>query len=292
MVQDTKRRRAGDTDAMKKVTLPCGEFVAALGQGTWRIGDDPTSRQEEIDSLRRGIDLGLTLIDTAEMYGEGRSEALVGQAIEGRRDEVFIVSKVYPHNASLRSMPVSCDNSLKRLRIDAIDLYLLHWEGDVPLAETVEAFEALKRAGKIRHWGVSNLDTALMRELNDVPNGAAVQTDQVLYNLGRRGVEWDLLPWLRERRIPAMAYSPLEEGRLVRRRELVDFAKRHEMTPSQVAIAWLLAQDGVIAIPKTGNRKRLEENALSLEHPLTTAQVQELDALFPSPKGPSPLEMI
>ncbi len=277
---------------MNHVLLPSGELVASLGQGTWRIGDDPARRQEEIDCLRRGIDLGLTLIDTAEMYGEGLSEALVGEAIEGRRDEVFIVSKVYPHNASRRSMPVSCDNSLKRLRIEAIDMYLLHWQGDVPLEETVEAFEALRRAGKIRHWGVSNLDTALMRELHDMPSGAAVQTDQVLYNLGRRGIEWDLLPWLRERRIPVMAYSPLEEGRLVRQRVLVDFAKRHGMTPTQVAIAWLLAQDGVIAIPKTGNRKRLEENALALAQPLTTAQLHELDALFPPPKGPSPLEMI
>lgn len=278
--------------AMKHLTLPGGESVAALGQGTWRIGDDPARRQDEIDCLRRGIDLGLTLIDTAEMYGEGRSEALVGEAIEGRRNEVFIVSKVYPHNASRRSMQASCDNSLKRLRIDAIDLYLLHWQGDVPLAETVEAFEALRRAGKIRHWGVSNLDTALMRELHDVPAGAAVQTDQVLYNLGRRGIEWDLLPWLRERRIPVMAYSPLEEGRLVRQRGLVEFAKRQGMTPAQVAIAWLLAQDGVIAIPKTGSRQRLEENALALKHPLTPAQLHELDALFPPPKGPTPLEMI
>jgi diketogulonate reductase-like aldo/keto reductase len=222
---------------MKHVMLPCGEAVAALGQGTWRIGDDPARRREEIDCLRRGIDLGLTLIDTAEMYGEGRSEALVGEAIEGRRDEVFIVSKVYPHNASRRSMQTSCDNSLKRLRIDAIDLYLLHWQGDVPLAETVEAFEALRRAGKIRHWGVSNLDIGLMRELHEMAAGAAVQTDQVLYNLGRRGIEWDLLPWLHERRIPVMAYSPLEEGRLVRRRGLVEFAKSHGMRPAQVAIA-------------------------------------------------------
>lgn len=277
---------------MKNAMLPSGELVASLGQGTWRIGDDPARRREEIDCLRRGIDLGLTLIDTAEMYGEGRSEALVGEAIDGRRDEVFIVSKVYPHNASRRSMPVSCHNSLKRLRIESIDMYLLHWPGGVPLEETVEAFEALRRAGKIRHWGVSNLDTALMSELHDMPAGAAVQTDQVLYNLGRRGIEWDLLPWLRERRIPVMAYSPLEEGRLVRQRVLVDFARRHGMTPSQVAIAWLLAQDGVIAIPKTGSRKRLEENALALQQPLTTAQLHELDALFPPPKGPSPLEMI
>ena len=277
---------------MKHVMLPCGEQVAALGQGTWRIGDDPARRKEEIDCLRRGIDLGLTLIDTAEMYGEGRSETLVGEAIKGRRDEVFIASKVYPHNASRRSMQVSCENSLKRLRIDAIDLYLLHWQGDVPLAETVEAFEALRRAGKIRHWGVSNFSTALMRELHDVPAGVAVQTDQVLYNLGRRGIEWDLLPWLRERHVPVMAYSPLEEGRLVLHRGLVEFAKNHGMTPAQVAIGWLLARDGVIAIPKTGSRKRLEENALAMKHPLTTAQLQELDALFPPPKGPSPLETI
>jgi aldehyde reductase len=189
-------------------------------------------------------------------------------------------------------MQVSCENSLKRLRVDAIDLYLLHWPGNVPLAETVEGFEALRSSGKIRHWGVSNFDTALMRELHEAPPGAASQTDQVLYNLNRRGIEWDLLPWLRERRIPVMAYSPLDEGRLVRRRELVAFARSHGMTPAQAAIAWLLAQDGVIAIPKTGSRKRLEENALALEHPLTTAQLQELDALFPPPKGPTPLEMI
>jgi aldehyde reductase len=276
---------------MKHVTLPCGEPVATLGQGTWRIGEDPARRREEIDCLRRGIDLGLTLIDTAEMYGEGLSETLVGEAIEGRRDQVFLVSKVYPHNASRRSMQVSCEGSLKRLRVDTIDLYLLHWPGHVPLAETVEAFESLRRAGKIRHWGVSNLDPALMRDLYDLPAGAAVQTDQVLYNLGRRGIEWDLLPWLRERRIPAMAYSPLDEGRLVRQPRLVEFAKRHGMTPAQVAIAWLLAQDGVIAIPKTGSRERLEENALALEHRLTTAQLQELDGFFPPPKGPGPLEM-
>lgn len=292
MVQNTKRRWAGNTVDMKHVPLPSGELVASLGQGTWRIGDDPARRREEIDCLRRGIDLGLTLIDTAEMYGDGRSEALVGEAIDGRRDEVFIVSKVYPHNASRRSMPVSCDNSLKRLRIEAIDMYLLHWQGGVPLEETVEAFEALRRAGKIRHWGVSNLDTAQMRELHDMPAGAAAQTDQVLYNLGRRGIEWELLPWLRERRIPVMAYSPLEEGRLVRQRGLVDFARKHGMTPPQVAIAWLLAQEGVIAIPKTGSRKRLEENALALEQPLTTAQLHELDALFPPPTAPSSLEMI
>ena len=189
-------------------------------------------------------------------------------------------------------MPGACNDSLRRLRIETIDLYLLHWPGQVPLAETVQAFEALQREGKIRHWGVSNFDPALMKTLHDVPGGAAAQTDQVLYNLGRRGVEWDLLPWLRQQRMPAMAYSPIEQGRLLKKRGLVEFAKQHAMTPAQVAIAWLLAQDGVIAIPKTGRRERLEENAGALAHRLTSAHLRELDLLFAPPKGPSPLAMI
>jgi diketogulonate reductase-like aldo/keto reductase len=277
---------------MKRVCLPSGETVAALGQGTWNLGDDPQRRREEIAAIRRGIDLGLTLIDTAEMYGDGRSEMLVGEAVRGRRDKVFIVTKVYPHNASRRAMHTACNASLQRLGTEVIDLYLLHWPGTVPLSETVESFEALRHAGKIRHWGVSNFDLDAMKALVAEPQGAAVQTDQVLYNLGRRGIEWDLLPWLRQRRIPAMAYSPLEQGRLLRTRGLVEFARQHAMTPGQVAIAWVLAQDGVIAIPKTGSRARLEENAGALEHPLTPAQLHELDLLFAPPNGPSPLAMI
>jgi diketogulonate reductase-like aldo/keto reductase len=277
---------------VKHVTLPSGETVAALGQGTWRFGEDPNRRKSEIDGIRHGIELGLTLIDTAEMYGDGRAETLVGEAIKGQRDKVFIVTKVYPHNASRRAMPASCDNSLRRLGTDVIDLYLLHWPGAVPLAETVETFEALQRAGKIRHWGVSNLDLDLMKELHDIPGGAQARTDQVLYNLGQRGIEWDLLPWLRKHRIPVMAYSPLDEGRLLRKRALVEFAKQHAMTPAQAALAWLLAQDGVIAIPKTGSRERIEENAAVLKRPLTKAQLRELDQLFPPPDGPSPLAMI
>jgi diketogulonate reductase-like aldo/keto reductase len=277
---------------MKRVVLPCGESVPALGQGTWNVGDDPARRKDEIAALRRGIDLGLTLIDTAEMYGDGRSESLVGEAIEGRRDEVFVVSKVYPHNASKKAMPRSCAASLSRLGIETIDLYLLHWEGSVPLAETVAAFEALQREGRIRHWGVSNLDAALMQLLWEVPGGAAAQTDQVLYNLGRRGIEWDLLPWLRERRVPVMAYSPIEQGRLLRQRGLVDFARQRSMTPAQAALGWLLAQDGVIAIPKTGRVARLEENAAALAHPLSADDLRELDRVFPPPRGPSPLAMI
>ena len=277
---------------MKHVVLPCGESVAALGQGTWNIGDDPARRRDEIATLQRGIELGLTLIDTAEMYGDGRSESLVGEAIAGRRDEVFIVTKVYPHNASRRAMPRSCNASLHRLGTDSIDLYLLHWAGSVPLEETVRAFEALQRDGKIRHWGVSNLDLQQMKALTAVPGGDAVQTNQLLYNLGERGIEWALLPWLRAHRIPVMAYSPTDQARLLIRPALAAFATRHEMTPAQVALAWLLAQEGVIAIPKTSSAARVEENAAALARPLTPDQLRELDQLFEPPKGPSPLAMI
>jgi diketogulonate reductase-like aldo/keto reductase len=277
---------------MKRITLPCGVSVPALGQGTWCMGDEPSRRAEELATLRLGIDLGLTLIDTAEMYGDGASEQLVGEAIRGRREEVFIVTKVYPHNASRRAMPVACESSLRRLGIETIDLYLLHWSGSVPIGETVQAFEALQREGKIRHWGVSNLDADQMDELWSLPGGTAVQTDQVLYNLSRRGAEWDLLPWLRERRIPAMAYSPIEQGRLLRQRGLAKFAREHAMTPPQAALAWLLSQEGVIAIPKTSERERLKENAAAAQLQLTAGQLQQLDELFAPPAGPAPLEML
>jgi aldehyde reductase len=277
---------------MKHVTLPCGESVAALGQGTWHIGDAPGQRKDEIAALRRGIDLGLTLIDTAEMYGDGRSEQLVGEAIAGRRDEAFLVSKVYPHNASRAAMPRSCEASLRRLRIEAIDLYLLHWAGAVPLAETVEAFEALRRAGKIRHWGVSNLDIGAVQELWGTAGGRAAQVNQVLYNLGERGIEWDLLPWLRQRQVAVMAYSPLDEGRLLRARPLLAFGKKHGMTAAQAALAWLLAQDGVIAIPKTGSRERLEENAGALARPLSQEQLRGLDRVFRPPEAARALAML
>jgi diketogulonate reductase-like aldo/keto reductase len=277
---------------MKTVTLPSGERVAALGQGTWNIGDDLKTRAEEIAALRLGIDLGATLIDTAEMYGEGRAELLVGEAIAGRRHEVFLVSKVYPHNASRRGAIAACERSLKRLKTDRLDLYLLHWRGDVPLAETMEAFAALRKAGKIRHYGVSNLDLADMQELWPLPGGAGVETDQLLYNLIRRGIEWDLLPWLRERRIPVMAYSPVEQGKLLRNPKLVEFARRHGTTPARVALAWLLANDDVIVIPKTGHRERVRENVLAAEDRLTPDQLQELDRLFPPPDSAQPLQML
>ena len=277
---------------MKTVRMPSGDVVPALGQGTWCMGEDPSLRAQEIASLRAGLDLGLRLVDTAEMYGEGRTEALVGEAIAGRRDEVFLGSKVYPHNASRKAMRKACTGSLRRLKTDRIDLYLLHWAGSVPLEETLDAFARLQREGHIRSWGVSNLDTAEMDQLWALPGGREVQTDQVLYNLTRRGAEWELLPWLRERGVPLMAYSPIEQGRLARHRALADFAKRRGMTPAQAALAWLLSHDDVIAIPKSASRERLAQNALALAHPLDAAALAELDRLFPPPQRPAPLEMI
>ena len=277
---------------MKTVKMPSGDHVPALGQGTWGMGEDPALRAQEIASLRAGLDLGLTLLDTAEMYGEGRTESLVGEAIAGRRDEVFLVSKVYPHNASIKAMQAACTASLRRLKTDRIDLYLLHWAGSVPLAETIEGFARLQHAGHIRTWGVSNLDTDAMDELWSLPGGREVQTNQVLYNLMRRGLEWDLLPWLRERGVPLMAYSPIEQGGLARHRGLAGFARRRGITPAQAALAWLLANDDVIVIPKTASATRLAENAGALAHPLDAQALAELDRLFPPPRGPVPLEMI
>lgn len=277
---------------MKKVLLPSGEAVSALGMGTWCMGDTPALRAQEIATLRLGLDLGCTLIDTAEMYGEGLAETLVGEAIQGRRDEAFLVTKMYPHNASRAGTVAACERSLRRLQTDRIDLYLLHWRGSVPLAETMAAFAALQKAGKIRHYGVSNLDLSDMRELWSMPGGRDVQTNQLLYNLTRRGIEWDLLPWMRERGLPVMAYSPIEQGRLLRTPGLTGFARRHGMLPAQVALAWLLARDGVIAIPKTGHPERLKENLAAADITLSAAQLEELDTLFRPPSGPVALEMI
>lgn len=266
--------------------------MPALGQGTWNMGDSPTVHKEEVAALRLGLDLGMTLIDTAEMYGEGRSEKLIGEAIAGRRDEVFLVSKVYPHNASRKGAIAACERSLKRLGTDRIDLYLLHWRGAVPLAETIEAFATLRRDGKIRHWGVSNLDLDDMRKLWAEAGGPGVATNQLLYNLSRRGIEWDLLPWLRDKRVPVMAYSPLEQARLLRNPKVADFARNAGMTPAQAALAWLLAQDGVIAIPKSSHRDRVRENAGAAACSLSAEQLEALNRLLPPPKGPSPLEML
>ena len=277
---------------MKHVTLPGGESVPALGMGTWMIGEDATTRAEEIASLQHGIDLGMALIDTAEMYGEGASEKLVGEAIRGRRERVFLVSKVYPHNAGRKAAQAACERSLRRLGIECLDLYLLHWRGSEPFAETIEAFETLKAQGKIRHWGVSNLDTEDLQEWVDTPGGAAVAVDQVLYNLTRRGIEWDLLPWCQKRRIPVMAYSPIEQARLLRHSGLCELAGRLGMTPAQVALAWLLQRDAVIAIPKTSTRQHLEENFAALRFSLEADVMAELDRLFPPPRRATPLAML
>ncbi|MGH1482528.1 MAG: aldo/keto reductase [Geminicoccales bacterium] len=276
----------------RTIRLPSGQDVPALGQGTWFMGDRSGLKAEEINALRRGIDLGMTLIDTAEMYGNGAAEALVGAAIHDCRDEVFLVSKALPIHASREGTIKACEGSLQRLGTDRIDLYLLHWRGQVPLAETIEAFEQLVSAGKIRQWGVSNLDTSDMQELVGASGGNAVQTDQVLYNLSRRGIEFDLLPWCRSRNIPIMAYSPIEQGRLLAHPALKAIAKAHNATSAQIALAWLLRQEGVIAIPKASRPGHVEENRRALDVTLSKDDLAALDQAFPPPSGPTPLEML
>jgi diketogulonate reductase-like aldo/keto reductase len=277
---------------LKTVALPAGERVSAFGMGTWHMGDDSAARSEELATLRLGLDLGAGLIDTAEMYGDGRAEKLVGEAIAGRRDEAFLVSKVLPSNASRRGTISACERSLHRLRTDRLDLYLLHWRGSIPFAETLEGFRRLQQVGKIRYYGVSNLDLGEMQEVWAAPGGRDVQTNQLLYNLSRRNIESDLLPWLHKHRIPVMAYSPIEQATLLKDARLSRVARAWGLTPAQVALGWLLAKDDIIVIPKTGRRERLKENFGALQHPLTPAQVSELDCLFPPPSGPAPLEML
>jgi len=278
--------------AVPVVKLPSGDQIPALGQGTWFMGDDGQRRKEEIDALRLGIDLGMGLIDTAEMYGNGASEELVGEAIAGRRDEVFLVSKVLPSNAAKTDVIAACEKSLRRLGTDQLDLYLLHWRSRTPLSETLEGFAALAEAGKIRHWGVSNFDVADMEELTGLPGGSAVQTNQVLYNLTRRGIEWDLLPWAREHNLPIMAYSPIEQGRILDHSGLKSVAAEHGATAAQVAIAWLLQREGVVAIPKAGTTVHVKENRAALDIHLTDADLAALDQIFPPPDGKQALEII
>ncbi|WP_190079156.1 aldo/keto reductase [Streptomyces longisporoflavus] len=275
--------------AARTVTFPSGVSVPALGQGTWRVGDDPSRRAEEIAALRRGVELGMTLIDTAEMYGSGASEELVGEAIRGHRDDVFLVSKVLPSNADARGTVEACHASLRRLGTDHIDLYLLHWRGGVPLAETVEALEGLVNRGSIGAWGVSNLD---VDDLAELPGGALPQTDQVLYNLTRRGPEYDLFPRCRERSVPLMAYSPLEQGRLLGHQALEAVADAHGSSPLQVALAWVLRHDDVIAIPKASTTAHVEENHAALGISLTDEDLKTLDAAFPAPVRKVPLEIL
>jgi diketogulonate reductase-like aldo/keto reductase len=278
--------------AMKLTQLPAGESVPILGQGTWQLGENPRKKQAEISALHLGLDLGMTLMDTAEMYGDGATEKLVAEAIAGRRDEVFLVSKVLPHHATVRGTIAACEASLRRLNTDVIDLYLLHWRGSVALSETLEAFTALVKAGKVRYWGVSNFDDADMEELFALNGGEEVATNQVLYNLTRRGIERDLLPLCRSHRIPIMAYSPIEQGRVLGRAELLRIADRHGVTPVQVALAWVLRAENIIAIPRSGNPDHVRENRAALDIQLTSADIGELDLAFAAPTGKRPLEMI
>lgn len=277
---------------MQTVTLPNGETVPQLGLGTWRMGERQDSAAVEITALKLGIELGLTLIDTAEMYGEGGAEKIVAQAIKGRREQIFLVSKVYPHNATRQGVVQACERSLQRLQTDRIDLYLLHWRGSVPLAETVLGFEDLAQAGKIRHWGVSNFDVSDMEELNAVPMGTKFATNQILYNLAHRGIEWDLLPWQRQRRIPAMAYSPIDQGQVLRHNILKKIAARKGASPAQVALRWVLRQPDMIVIPKTSQLAHVRENRAVLDLQLDEVDLVELDQAFPPPKAHQPLEMI
>jgi diketogulonate reductase-like aldo/keto reductase len=274
---------------VRTITLPLGQSIPAMGLGTWHLAEDPGRWDVEVRSLQLGIDLGLTLVDTAEMYADGGAEELVGEAIEGRRDQVFLVTKVLPSHATRREMPLACDRSLRRLGTDHVDLYLLHWRGSTPLDEVVEAFDALVGAGKIVYWGVSNFDVGDLEELWNVPGGPHVQTDQVLYNLARRGVEWDLLPWCAQRRIPIMAYSPIEQGQLLDDPALRAVAERHGATPAQVALAWILRHDLVNVIPKAGTPEHVRENRAALDLRLTREDVAVLDRAFAPPAGPQPL---
>ena len=266
--------------------------MPALGIGTWRMGERARERGREVAAIRLALDLGMNLIDTAEMYGEGEAEKVVAEAIAGRRDEVFLVSKVYPHNASRRGAVAACERSLKRLATDRLDLYLLHWRGRVPLEETVAAFETLRESGKIRAWGVSNFDRADMEELLALPDGRHCAANQVLYHLRCRGIEWDLLPFCRDHRVAVMAYSPLDEGRLSKSRRLAQIARRAGVDPATLALAWLLAQEGLAVIPKAAEPVHVHNNRAAADLVLAPEVARDLDHAFPAPDRPTPLQVI
>lgn len=277
---------------MKSVTFPSAKQVPALGQGTWQMAESGAGRREAIGSLQLGLDLGMTVIDTAEMYGEGAVEEIVGEAIAGRRDEVFLVTKCYPQNASRKRMVEACNRSLKRLRTDRIDLYLLHWPGSVPIEETLDTFMQLKDEGRILDYGISNFDARGIQRVWSAAGGGGIVTDQVLYNLSERGIEWDLLPWCRKRGLPLMAYTPLGQGALLRDPALAKIGARHGATPAQIALAWLLHKDGVLAIPKAGRVAHVQENRKAADIKLTSADLAELDAAFPPPSTATPLAIL
>lgn len=277
---------------MRTITLPSGQIIPVLGMGTWRMGENTRHRPDEIKALQYGLDIGFSLIDTAEMYGEGGAEEVIAQAIANRRAQVFLVSKVYPHNASIKGAIAACDRSLKRLKTDYLDLYLLHWRGSIPLTETLEAFQMLQQAGKIRSYGVSNFDVDDLAEASQLNGGNAIATNQVLYNLSRRGIEWNLLPWCRQQGIPIMAYSPIEQGRILNNRTLQAIAQQRGITTAQVALAWLLHQENVIVIPKSSRIEHLEQNHAAIDIKLSTEELDALDAALPPPTKPTALEML
>ena len=274
---------------MRAVKLKSGQSMPVFGLGTWRMGERAAARKDEADVLRHGLDRGITLIDTAEMYGEGGAEEVVADATTGRRDDVFIVSKVYPHNAGRQGVRQACERSLTRLRTDRIDVYLLHWRGSIPLSETVAGFEELRKAGKIVSWGVSNFGISDMDELAGIPGGENCTVNQVLYTLDERGLEFDLLPLCRQRQVPLMAYSPLFQGALDGKKALADVAKRHGKSPAQIALAWCLRHPDIVAIPKTAKKQRVDENLAALEIRLSTDDLAALDRSFPPPRKAVPL---
>ena len=280
--------------AVRTIKLPNGRRIPVFGMGTWRMGESNRNRQTEIAALRRGMELGVSLIDTAEMYGEGEAEKVIGEALAGTslRSEVFLVSKVYPHNASRQGVVAACDRTLKRLNTDYLDLHLLHWRSSVPLSETLEAFQSLKQAGKIRDYGVSNFDVDDMKEAVELEGGDLIATNQILYNLSRRGVELNLLPWCRQNQIPVMAYSPIEQGRLLGSQALERIAQARGLTEAQIAIAWLLHQDNIIVIPKASKIEHIEQNYAALDISLSTEELTALDTAFPPLHQPIPLEML
>ena len=277
---------------MKTVIFPNGSIVPALGQGTWGMGEGISPEDIEADSLRAGLDLGLKLIDTAEMYGNGGSERVVGKALVGRRDDAFVVSKVLPSHASRKGTIEACERSLKNLKIEQIDLYLLHWQSSVPLSETVEALEKLVTQGKIGAWGVSNFDTALMENLAQIAAKGHIATNQILYNLSRRGPEFDLIPWCEDHNIPVMAYAPIEQGRIMKDRDLLELARKLNVAPSVLALAWVIRNPLMIAIPKTSSIKHLHENAKALALTLDHDVLRALDKIFLPPTRKQPLEVI
>ncbi len=284
---------------MRTVPLPNGTALPALGLGTWHTGESPRSRAAEVKAVRLAIELGVRLFDTAEMYAEGGAEEMLGQALaealragDVRREELTIVSKVYPHNASLKGLPQACERSLQRLGLERIDLYLLHWPGSHPLRDTVAAFEALQARGRITHWGVSNFDTDDMKALWRVPGGEACAVNQVYYSLSQRGIEFDLVPWQRARRVPLMAYCPIDQGALALEPELKSLAQRVGATPAQLALAWLLQRGDVAAIPKAVREEHLRDNVASATIELDPATLAALDALFPPPEGKEALAIV